>query len=422
MSWLDHFRGSLENPSTPLSSGADWLFDALGARKSWAGANITNDGSLALTAVYACVQIIATTLATLPLPVYKRLDNGGKQRAPSHPLYTLLHDRPNPEMSIVTFRETLMTNVLLWGNGFAEIERNQANQPAALWPIHPQRVRIANEGGRKVFWITVDGVEKPFGRDDILHIPGLGYDGFVGLSPIQLARQALGLASASEEFGARFFSNGAKMSGVLQHPMRLSDDAAKRLREGFEKVYGGAENAHKVFIAEEGMTFSPMSVPPNDAQFLETRKFQTQEIARIFRVPPHMLADLERATFSNIEHQSIDFVIHTIRPWAVRWEQTLNWELFGNRSPFYCEFVIDGLLRGDVKSRFEAYAVARQNGWLSANDIRLLENMNPVDGGDAYLVQTNMVPADRLNEVVDKQVAPDPAPQPPANSGGAADE
>jgi hypothetical protein len=238
----------------------------------------------------------------------------------------------------------------------------------------------------------------------VWHLRGLSSDGLVGLSPIQLMRQAIGLGMATEEFGARFFGNDARPGGVLQHPGVLGNEAFERLQSSWETRHGGLSNSHRVAILEEGMQYSQIGIPPEDAQFLETRKFQVTEIARAFRVPPHMLADLERATFSNIEHQSIEFVVHSIRPWLVRWEQSIQQQLMldRDRQKYFAEFVVDGLLRGDTVSRYQAYATGRQNGWLSANDIRTLENMNPVDGGDIYLVPLNMVPADMAGETMNQ--------------------
>ena len=230
---------------------------------------------------------------------------------------------------------------------------------------------------------------------DILHIPGLGFDGIIGYSPIALEKNAIGLGIASEEYGSKFFSNGARPSGILTHPNTVKNP--KAVRESWNSAYGGSSNSNRVAILEEGMTFTPLSIPNNEAQFLETRKFQVDEICRIFRVPPHLVGNLEHATFSNIEHQSIDFAVHTIRPWLVRIEQSMNRALFTDQEKgrFYVQFNIDGLMRGDYKSRMEGYAIARQNGWMSANDIRALENQNPIpaeDGGDALLVNGNMIP------------------------------
>ena len=228
----------------------------------------------------------------------------------------------------------------------------------------------------------------------MLHIPGLGFDGVIGYSPIALEKNAIGLGIAAEEYGSKFFAHGATPSGVLTHPNTVKDPSL--LRVSWNNAYGGASNSGKVAILEEGMTFTRISMPNNEAQFLETRKFQVSEICRIYRVPPHLVADLEHATFSNIEHQSISFAVHTIRPWLVRIEQAIDKQLFPEKekSRFYAQFNMDGLMRGDYKSRMEGYAIARQNGWMSTNDIRALENMNPVpaeEGGDAYLVNGNMI-------------------------------
>lgn len=388
------------------------LVDAASSTES--GVSVTPQGALAISAVYACVRVIAETIASLPLHVYRYRDDGGKEKTPSHPLYTRLHDRPNPQMSSFTFRETMVTHQLLWGNCYAEVERNNANMPAALWPIHPSRVRVVIEQGRKVFLVRVNAGEVRLSADEVLHIPALSLDGYVGLSPVETARRSLGLSAATEIYGAKFFGSGSRPNGALLFEGKLTKESKDRLREEWQGLYGGLENAHKTPILDQGVTFQAMGIPPETAQFLETRSFQTTEIARIFRVPPHLIADLDRATFSNIEQQSLEFVIHTIRPWLVRWEQTLNWDLFGGRSPFFCEFVVEGLLRGDIASRYAAYAVGRQNGWLSGNDIRTLENLNPIPGGDVYLVNSAMVPLDRLNDLVDKQVEPEPAPAPPA--------
>ena len=233
--------------------------------------------------------------------------------------------------------------------------------------------------------------------DRVWHLRGLSNDGLDGYSPISLMRQAIGLSMAAEKFGAKFFGNDARPGGILLHPGQLGDEAAKRLTETWESRHGGLSGAHRVAVLEEGLSYKEIGIPPDDAQFLETRKFQVNEIARIYRIPPHMLADLERATFSNIEHQSIDFVTHTIRPWLVRWEQSIKQNLMvpADRDRYFAEFLVDGLLRGDTKSRYEAYAIGRQNGWFSADDIREMENLNPLpDGkGEEYLIPLNMIPA-----------------------------
>ncbi len=244
-------------------------------------------------------------------------------------------------------------------------------------------------------YTTSEGNAVKLKPSDVLHIPGLGFDGIMGYSPIALEKNAIGLGIAAEEYGSTFFKNGARPSGVLTHPNTVKDP--KRLRENWNATYGGSSNGGKVAILEENMSFTPISLPNNEAQFLETRRFQVEEICRIYRVPPHLVGNLDRATFSNIENQSIDFAVHTIRPWLVRIEQAMNRALFADseKGRFYVQFNLDGLMRGDYKSRMEGYAIARQNGWMSANDIRALENLNPIpdeEGGSTYLVNGNMVP------------------------------
>lgn len=383
------------------------------------GITINESKALELTAVFACIRILAESVASLPLPVYRRLANGGKERAADHYLYQILHDLPNPEMTSMELRETMMGHAAGWGNAYGEIEFNNAGGVRHIWPLRPDRMTVRREAGRLVYEYRLSKPDaqgrtrRIWGQEKVLHVRGLGFDGLVGYSPIAMARQAVGLGLAAEEFGARFFGNDARPGVVLKHPGTLGEVAHKNLRAGWEEEHGGLSKSHRIAILEEGMDLQEIGLPPQDAQFLETRKFQVTEIARIFRIPPHMLADLERATFSNIEHQSLEFVIHTIRPWLVRWEQALHRDLLTpqERETYFVEFLVDGLLRGDIESRYKAYATGRQNGWLSANDIRGLENQNPIDGGDVYLVPLNMVPADQVG------LEPSTDMPPPAHEG-----
>jgi HK97 family phage portal protein len=386
-------NSGLANPDT-------WFTESLGGNLTSTGIRVNENTAMNSTAVYACVRILAESIASLPLPVYKRNKGGEKERDPTHPLYTVLHDQANTEMTAFTLKELLMSHLCTWGNAYAEIEWDGAGRIKGLWPLPPDKTWPERNPSTKLIeykTILSDGSGVTLSYDRVFHIPGLGSDGLVGYSPIRMSREAIGLSLAAEEFGSRFFGNGAQLSGVLEHPGKLGDKAVEHLRESFEEKYTGLSRAHRLMILEEGMKYNRIGIPPEDAQFLETRKFQLNEIARIFRVPPHLIGDLDRATFSNIEHQSIEFVVHTLRPWLVRWEQAIIMKLLTplERRRFFAEFVVDGLLRGDVKSRYDAYAVGRQNGWLSANDIRNLENMNPIDGGDAYLVNGNMMPVDQ---------------------------
>jgi len=397
---------------TSLANPDKWLIDWFsGGGKSASGVTVNENTALNATAVFSAVDILSRTLASLPLPVYKRLQGGGKERATNHPLYSILHNLPNREMTSFELRQALMGHLALWGNAFAEIERDNAGRVIGLWPLRPDRMTVKRDerGLLYIYRIGTTGQEVALRQRNVMHIRGLSSDGVIGYSPIRLAREAIGLTLATEEFGARFFGNGSRPGGVLQHPGKLSEEASKRLKKSWEEMHQGLTQAHRVAILEEGMTWQQVGIPPEDAQFLETRKFQVTEIARIFHVPPHMLADLERSTFSNIEHQGIEFVVHTMRPWLVCWEQAMYRDLFlpTERQTYFTEFLVDGLLRGDTESRYRAYATGRQWGWLSANDVRELENMNPVEGGDTYLIPLNMIPADTAGS----------APQPPEGTG-----
>lgn len=370
---------------------------------STAGKAVTERSAMQMTAVYSCVRILSEAIAGLPLHLYQYGEDGSKQKALDHPLYTLLHDEPNPEMSSFVFRETLMTHLLLWGNAYAQILRNGKGDVIALYPLMPNKMTVDRDDEGHLYYSyqrSNDEALKPNSRvilspHEVLHIPGLGFDGLVGYSPIAMAKNAIGLAIATEEYGAKFFANGAAPSGVLEHPGTIKDPS--RVREAWQSQFGGSSNSGKVAVLEEGMKYTPISISPEQAQFLETRKFQINEIARIFRVPPHMVGDLEKSSFSNIEQQSLEFVKYTLDPWVVRWEQSIMRGLLSpdEKKQYFVKFNVDGLLRGDYQSRMNGYAVGRQNGWMSANDIRELENMDRIpaeEGGDLYLINGNMLP------------------------------
>jgi HK97 family phage portal protein len=348
-------------------------------------------------AVYACIRVISEAVAQLPLQVYKHTAEG-REKAENHPLYYLLHDAPNNEMTSFVFRETLMGHLLTYGNAYAQIIRNGRGEIIGLYPLMPDKMEVNRDEENRLVYIyrkydeanpNVKGNGTYYlTSEDVLHIPGLGYDGLVGYSPIAIAKNAIGISIACEEYGASFFANGASPSGVLEHPGTIKDP--ERVRTAWRKAYGSG-NAHKVAVLEEGMKYTPISISNNDSQFLETREFQLEEIARLYRVPLHMIGDLNHATYSNIEQQSLEFVKYTLDPWLVRWEQSLQQSLFTEREKkeYFIKFNVDGLLRGDYASRMSGYATARQNGWLSANDIREMEDMNPIpdeEGGNLYLV------------------------------------
>ena len=366
------------------------------------GKPVNEHTAMQMTAVYSCVRILAEAVAGLPLHLYKYTDSGGKEKALSHPLYFLLHDEPNPEMSSFVFRETLMTHLLLWGNAYAQIIRNGKGEVIALYPLMPNRMSVDRDSSGALYYTytkysdeapTMKGMTVTLRPSDVFHIPGLGFDGLVGYSPIAMAKNAIGMAIACEEYGAKFFANGAAPGGVLEHPGTIKDP--QKVRDSWNAAYQGSSNSHRVAVLEEGMKYQPIGISPEQAQFLETRKFQINEIARIFRVPPHMVGDLEKSSFSNIEQQSLEFVKYTLDPWVIRWEQTISRALLrpDEKKLYFAKFNVDGLLRGDYVSRMNGYAIARQNGWMSANDIRELENLDripPELGGDLYLINGNM--------------------------------
>ena len=357
------FRGR-DAPSNSTAGSGYGFF--MGSTAS--GKRVNARSAMQMTAVYSCVRILSEAVAGLPLQFYRYNDNGGKEKAVDHPLYFLLHDEPNPEMTSFVFRETLMTHLLLWGNAYSQIIRNGKGEVIALYPLMPDRMTVdRDEHGRLYYeYLVYDGddVDGRTGTDskangkivrlhpaDVLHIPGLGFDGLVGYSPIAMAKNAIGLAIAAEEYGSKFYANGAAPSGVLEHPGTLKDPG--RVRESWQSTFGGSSNANKVAVLEEGMKYTPISIAPNEAQFLETRKFQIDEIARIFRVPPHMVGDLDKSSFSNIEQQSLEFVKFTLDPWVSRWEQAMVRALLSaeEKKKYFFKFNVDGLLRGDYQGR-----------------------------------------------------------------------
>ncbi|MED5804451.1 phage portal protein [Streptococcus anginosus] len=370
--------------------------------RTTSGKTVNERTALQTTAVYACVRILSETIASLPLHVY-RYTEGGKAKDTEHVLYTLLHDEPNPDMTSFVFRETLMSHLLIWGNAYSQILRDRSGQVIGLYPLLPDQMIVHRSEKGKLYYVynryeedNPNFQEKGsivLSQEEVLHIPGLGFDGLIGYSPIALAKNAVGMTLACEEYGASFFGNGANPGGVLEHPGILKDPG--KVRDSWNAVYQGTRNAHKVAVLEEGMSYKQIGIPPEEAQFLETRKFQINEIARLFRIPPHMVGDLEKSSFSNIEQQSLEFVKYTLDPWVVRFEQALKKSLLlpEEKKTHFIKFNVDGLLRGDYQSRMNGYAIGRQNGWLSTNDIRELEELNPIppeEGGDLYLINGNM--------------------------------
>lgn len=380
--------------------------------------NVSTESALRQMAVRACIRVLAEDIASLPLIVYRRLEAGGKERATEYPLYPVLHQSPNPEMTSFQFRETMMLHVLTHGNAFAEIVFTNG-RPTALWPISPTRVsarRLTRDSGVLEYLVQPEEggpvVVMPASR--MFHLRGLSNNGVWGRSPIADARDAIGLGMSAEQFAAGFFVRGMKPSIVLQHPDTLSQDAYTRLRDSIAEQHEGLSNAQRSMILEEGMTAKEITTNPEDAQFIEQRQFSVLEIARLYRVAPHKIGVTEGSqAYASVEEANRAHVTDAIRPWAVRWEQQMNTSLIpADDEGFFAEMLFDSLLRGDTKTRFESYSIARQNGIMSTNDIRELENMNAIEGGDVYWRPANMTDADAPIE------PPQPPTAPPARSNG----
>lgn len=369
------------------------------------GRVITEPDALGVVAVYACVRVLAETVASLPLHLYRRLQPRGRERATAHPLYWILHARPNPEMDRMPFWEALLGHAALRGTAYAEIQRDRDARVTALWPLNPSKMAPDRTREGRLFWRyrLPDGAEKLYDRAEILNVPGFGSNGITGYSPIALHAEAIGLAQDTQTFASEFFRNDATPGGVLAAKDTLSDEAYARMKASWEDAHKGVGNAHRVAILEEGVCWQQIGLNSRDTQFIEQRRFSVEEAARLFRLPPHAIGDLSHATFSNIEHQGLELVTMSLRPWAERFEQAIERCLLTplEQQTYYVEHLFDGLLRGDIQTRYAAYSISHQNGWNSANDIREMENQNPIppdQGGDTYMVQLNMVPAGMLGE------------------------
>ena len=390
-----------ENRSQSIGQLDNWLDNLISGFPSSTGMHIDEKRAMTFSAVFACVKILAQDVASLPLNVYEELPEGGRKKAKNNYLYPLLHKKPNNIMTSFTWREVVMAHLLLWGNHYSKMATDNSGRITGLWPMHPGRVDPIVEN-KKLYYKhkKEDGTQKIYSSHEILHIPGLGFDGIKGLSVIEYNRNSIGLGLAAEEFGSNFFSNGAHPSGIVEYPEGLKDNARKRLKKDLKEKHSGLGKEHKLMVFEHGMKYHQVSIPPNDAQFLETRIFQVRDVARIFNVPLHKIADMEKgASYSSIEQQSIDYVVGSLRPWLVRIEQTLNDKLISSKNTKnYIEFVIEGLLRGDSKARAEYYNQMFQIGAYSPNDALEKENMNPIGPeGDQHFVPLNFIPLDASN-------------------------
>jgi HK97 family phage portal protein len=398
--------------SGPLTSRSPELARLYGAPPASSGIPVDETTALNYSAVWAAVGVISGDISALPLMFYRKAKGGGKEVFDGHGLYRLLHDAPNPQTTSIIFRRVLMGHVLLWGNGYAEIERDGQGRPVALWQITPDRVQV--EGSR----YRVSNPSRPdtiLAAEDMFHIRGLSWDGMTGYSVISKARESVGLGMAAEKFGATFFGNGSTFGGVISHPNALSETAKRNLENSIESRHKGVDRAHRFIVLEEGMSYSRLGIQPNDAQFLETRQFQVPEIARWFGIPPHKIGDLSRATFSNIEQQTIDYYTTTLLPWLKVWEQEISLKLIAasERNIQFAEHSVEGLLRGDAQARADYYSKMFQIGAFTPNEIRELENFNPLPGGDVAYVPQALVPVNRVNDLIDVKANPPTPPAPP---------
>ena len=406
----DYFKnlGLALRGSTPANP-SKWLREYFGGEESLSGVSVNEETALKYSAVYGCVRILAETIASIPLNLYKRTKRG-KTKLTENNLYNLLHSQSNEELTSFSWREIVMAHVLLWGNHYSQILRDGYNRVKSLHPLLPERMkpeRIKDREStrynkKQYIYQPLSGRKVILQPNEILHIPGLSFDGLVGKSPLGWYREQIGLGLAMEEYSSRFFSGGLSAGGIFTTPKSLKQPTYDRLKQELKEKYTGLNKAFKTMVLEEDLKFSQVSVNPNDAQLLESKKFQLEEVARLFRVPLFMLQNVDRATFSNIEHLDIAFVVHTIRPWLVRIEQSLNMQLLSakEKKNLFFEFVVDGLLRGDITARFNAYTQGIQNGIYSPNDILELENRNTYEGGDKHFIQFNMQPVEGINKPI----------------------
>lgn len=386
------------------------LLSAFGATSTSTGLSVNQDTALRYSPVWAAVNIIAGAVGYLPFRLFERT-KGGDVVAVDNTVNKLLHDQSNPNMTAQVFRETLTGHLLLWGNCYAEIERNGNGEPVALWPIRPDYVSrlLLSPGGDLTYEIrSSTGASAFLPANNVFHLPGLGSNGYMGYSVIAYHREAIGLGMAAQTYGARFFGNNARPDGVLTTPNRLSEDGWNKLKTRWEDAHKGLEQSHRMALLEEGVTWQTVGVPAKDSQLLETRQFEVGDVARMYQIPLHMLSEMSRATFSNIEHQGIEFVQYTLARWLKKFESEANRKLIRpvQQGRFFAEFTVEGLLRGDSDARSKFYREMFNNGFMTINEVRRLENLNKIDGdgGDTHFVNAALVPVD--------QAIKEPEPEP----------
>lgn len=383
-----------------LKNPKDWATFNLGY-KTKSGTGIDSDTALSLSAVWSAVRLLSQTLAQVPLSVYRKLPNGGKAIASDHPINRLIHSEPNRIQTSFLFRELGQQHLELRGNFYAYINRDNKERPTELTILNPDDVTPVAEDGDVFYQVNnIEALKEPVPSRNILHVCGPMGNGLKGSSPIAIHRENLGLAMAAQDYGATFFGNGANVDGILTTDANLKPEQRKAVSDSWKSRHGGLSNSHSTAVLEAGLKYQRITIAPDEAQFIQSRKFQTTEIARIFGVAPHLIADLERSTNNNIEQQSLEFIKFTMLSRFKRWENELDKKLFreDEKGEYFVKFNLDGLQRGDAKSRSEFYSKMLQNGVMNINEVRNLENLNSIEGGDKHFVQLNLTPIDKLGE------------------------
>jgi len=391
---------------SPQSIGEldEWMDSQLGGGHSMAGPSVSGSSAVTFAAFYSGVSQISQTIASCRTNVFRRYPDGMSYRWRIHPVYKLLVRRPNPYMDAFRWKERMQYHAIVWGNGYSFIVRDGSDRPAGLILMNPERMReeIEDDGTLVYIYRDLRNDEQRYNQSQIFHLAGFGFDGVSGYSLIRIHREAIGLGLSQQEFTSRFTNNGTHLGGLLLSKSKLSDEAQKRLKASFSQMYAGAGNAGKFAVLEEEMDYKPLGMPLEDAQFLESKIFQVQEIARILNISPYKLKDYSHATFSNIEHLGIEYATDTIRPWAERWESAIDTQLFNEleQDYAYAEFDLSAIQRGDFKTQNEGFSIARNGGWMNGNEIRQKQGLNPVPGraGEAYWIPKNMDDANNPTE------------------------
>jgi len=394
MGWLTDLVRPQLRANASVDDRSAWTSWGTVTGAASSGVMVSPAAALQSSAVWGCVRLIAESVAMLPLIVYRRLSDGGKQRASGHPLYDILHDSPNDTQTAFTFKRTIMTHALLWGRGYAQIVPGPRGPVDQLRLVHPDAVRVEMlPGGRVRYQVRgEDGHEQPINDEDMFVLPGLSLDGVTGLSLVQYARESVGLALAAEQYSARFYSQDATPGGILKHPRTLTPEVADRIRDSWQQAHAGLHNAHQVAVLEEGMEYQSIGINNQDAQLVEQLDWSVADIARFFNVPLHMIQAMTKSTSwgSGMEEMNAEFVVFTLMPWLSNFENMAQKKLVAAPRTYFVEFLVDALVRGKLLDRYQAYNIGRNGGWLSINDVRRLENMNPVPGGDQYMQPLNM--------------------------------